>query len=390
VARTVVAVLFGGRSCEHEVSILTAHEAIAVLKAMPAYEVVPIYVTKDGRWLTGEALERLSEFAQLGTLEKACRPLVMSPMSKHPIAVETGGWSRGTTPLAIDVALPLFHGPNGEDGTLQGMLEMLGVPYAGSGVLASALCMDKIAMKRAFAAAHLPQLPYVGISRARWEADSAGELERVSQMCDGPLFVKPARGGSSIGVNSVESVAESSPAIELAFRFDDEVVVEAALVGSLEVNCAVLRAGGTLTTSVLEAIRPAEGFLTYDQKYLQWSKGSPSKGTGDHEIPARLPEGLAERIRTLAMAAFETCTCEGMARVDFLVRGEEVFVSEVNTLPGSLAFYLWEAAGITSDDLLDRLLKSAMDKASARGALTFSLDRNLLADIEERKGSKLK
>ncbi len=392
-AKVAVAVVFGGRSAEHEVSILTAHEAIAVLAAMPAYDVVPIYITKDGRWLTGEALNDLDKFADPAKLERDCMPLVLRPMSPQPFTAEKTGLFGKAEPVKVDVALPVIHGPNGEDGTLQGTFEMLGVPYAGSGVLASALCMDKVAMKRMFASAGLPQVPYAVIDRDRWSADATSETAAVEALGGGPVFVKPARGGSSIGVTFVQSAEELAPAVELALTFDDEAVVEVAVTGGDEVNCAVLRTGNEVTASTLEMVHAKDGFLTFEQKYMEWSKGAPAKGPGKgglqgHTVPAPLPAEVTGRIQSLAKEAFEVCMCDGVARVDFLVRGEEVYVNEINTLPGSLAFYLWEASGVPFDELLDRMVKSATARAAARGSLLFSLDRNLLAEIEAAKGSK--
>ena len=405
----VVAVLFGGRTCEHEVSILTAHEAMAVLAEMPGYEVLPVYITKSGRWLTGEVLSDLDKFAHPDDLERECKPITLRPMEPEPLELESGGlFGGGRKALHVDVALPLIHGPNGEDGTLQGVFEMIGLPYAGSGVLASALCMDKIAMKRAFTAADLPQVPYLGISRASWSADRAGQLRRVDALGDGPVFVKPVRGGSSIGVTHVTAREALADAIDLALHFDADAVVEHAVVDALEINCSVLRDSEGLHASVLEAVRSEGGFLTYDQKYLQWSKGSPTKGPAGgaaaakapagsksaasgmsgHEVPASLPDDLTARIQSLAKAAFDACECDGVARIDFLVKGDEVFVNEINTLPGSLAFYLWEASGVPFDQLLDRMLVSAIERDAVRQSLTYCLDRNLLADIEARKGAK--
>lgn len=402
-SKLVVAVLFGGRTCEHEVSILTAHEAMAVLREMPGYEVLPVYLTKDGRWLTGEVLNTLDKFAHPDDLERECKPLALRPMADEPVETEQGGWlGGGLKPVHVDVVLPLIHGPNGEDGTLQGVLEMIGLPYAGSGVLASALCMDKLAMKRMFTAAKLPQTPFVGISRAAWEADRAGQLAQAAALGEGPLFVKPVRGGSSIGVTHVTAREALRDAIDLALHFDNDAVVELAVTDAVEVNCAVLRDTEGLHASVLEAVYSEGGFLTYDQKYLAWSKGSPSKApagampaksapadaTGGHEVPAKLPEHIATRVQALAKAAFESCECDGVARIDFLLKGDEVLVNEINTLPGSLAFYLWEASGVPFDQLLDRMLTTAVARHEARASLTYCLDRNLLADIEARKGAK--
>lgn len=400
VGTTVVAVIFGGRSAEHEVSILTAHEAMAVLRAMPAYEVVPVYITKGGRWLTGEALGDLDKFANPEQLEADCRPISLRPMDREVFLSEKTGLFAKAETTAVDVALPLIHGPNGEDGTLQGALDMLGIPYAMSGVLASALCMDKVMTKQVLTAAGLAQVPYVVATRAGWSANPQAELSKADVLGDGPVFVKPVRGGSSIGVTFVQDRDSLAPAVELALRFDEEAVIETAVLDSFEVNCSVMKYHDTVQASVLELVDSEGGFLTYEQKYLQWSKGpggakapapakgTPAEGVQGHRIPAPLPAELTERIQSDAKRAFSACTCDGLVRVDFLVKGDEITVNEINTIPGSLAFYLWEASGVPFPELLDRLLSSAVTHAEARRSLTFSLDRNLLADIEAAKAAK--
>jgi D-alanine-D-alanine ligase len=385
---TVVAVLFGGRSCEHEVSVLTAHEVMAVLQEMPSYSVLPIYITRDGRWLTGRELMHLNKFAEAERLERSCQPLTLKPMGRDVIVAEYGSFVGRRKALHVDVALPLLHGPNGEDGTLQGTLEMLGLPYAGSGVLASALCMNKVAMKQMFAFAGLPQVAFSVVRRAQWRDDRVAELARVQKWTSDPVFVKPVRGGSSVGVTFVEEPSELAASIDLALEFDEEAIVEVAVLGADEINCSVLRTPDTIRTSVLESVRSKESFLSYEQKYMQWSKGAPAKGVEGHEIPASLPEELAARVRSLAQAVFEVSMCDGVARIDFLVKDADVYVIEVNTIPGSLAFYLWEASGMRFDRLLDSLLASARAKWESRQSTVFRLDRNLLADIEERKGAK--
>ncbi len=404
--KSVVAVIFGGRSAEHEVSILTAHEAMAVLREMPAYDVVPVYITKTGRWLTGETLNDLDKFAHPEQIEADCRPISLRPMDREVFASEKTGLFAKAETIAVDVALPLIHGPNGEDGTLQGALDMLGIPYAMSGVLASALCMDKVASKRMLAAAGLIQVPFVVATRAGWNADPAKELAKVGALADGPLFVKPVRGGSSIGITFVDDRDKLAEAIDLALSFDEEAIIEAGVMEAIEVNCSVMKYHGTVEPSVLELVDAEGGFLTYDQKYLQWSKGpggaktpggaakaapvkgAPVEGVQGHRIPAPLAAELTERIQGDAVRAFEACGCDGLVRVDFLVRGHEVIVNEINTIPGSMAFYLWEASGVPFPEMLDRLLSSAIEHAKVRRALTFSLDRNLLADIEAAKGAK--
>lgn len=382
-----VAVIFGGRSCEHEISILTAHQAMAVLRQLSEYEVLPVYITRDGKWLTGDALCQLHRFKDAEQLERDCTPMVLRPMEKgSEMAVIRGRLGR-LAAVPVDVAFPLVHGPNGEDGTLQGTLEMLGVPYVGSGVLASALGMNKIAMKQAFALANLPQVSYAHIRSASWRADNRAELAKVEALGVGPAFVKPVHGGSSIGVTLAGTRDALAPAIDFALRFDDEAIVEPAVVSANDVNCSVIRVGDTLKASSLESIRPDDSFLSYEEKYMQWGKAKPRKGTHDHAIPAPFPEDITEHVKVLAKAAFEACGCDGVARIDFLVRGEEIYVNEINTMPGSLAFYLWEASGMPFDQLLGLLLKSAITRWEARRSLTFTLERNLLAEIESHKNA---
>ena len=354
---------------------------------MPGYSVVPVYVTRDGRWLTGEALNHLDRFKDAEQLEQNCTQIVLRPMAKGSAMSAIRRRLGQPRAIPIDVVFPMIHGTNGEDGTLQGALETLGLPYVGSGILASALGMNKVAMKQMFAFAGLPQVPYAVISDALWRADSQAELAKVDELTDGPVFVKPVHGGSSIGVTSVRTRDALAPAIELALRFDEEAIVEAAVLNAADVNCSVLRLGETVETSVLESIRTADSFLSYEDKYMQWGKAKPSKGLEGHAIPASLPDDITQQVKALAKTAFEACYCDGVARIDFLLRGDDIYVNEINTMPGSLAFYLWEASGMPFDRMLDLLLKSAIARWEARRSLTFSLDRNLLVEIDTQKNA---
>jgi D-alanine-D-alanine ligase len=354
---------------------------------MPEYSVVPIYVTRDGRWLTGDALFQLDRFKNAEQLGRDCTPVILRPMAKGSTVSAIRKRLGQPRAMPIDVVFPLIHGPNGEDGTLQGALETLGLPYVGSGILASALGMNKIAMKQMFALAGLPQVPYALIRGAHWRANGQAELAKVDELTDGPVFVKPVHGGSSIGVTFVRTRDALAPAIELALQFDEEAIVEAAVLDAVDVNCAVLRLGDAMETSALESIRTADSFLSYEEKYVQWGKAKPSKGIGGHAIPASLPDGITQQVKALAKTAFEACYCDGVARIDFLLRGDDIYVSEVNTMPGSLAFYLWEASGMPFDRMLDLLLRSAIARWEARRSLTFSLDRNLLAEIDKQKNA---
>ncbi len=360
--RPRVAVVFGGRSSEHAISCVTA---AGVLRALDRtrWDVVPVGITRSGRWVLAPDDPARWELSgsELPEVDGGDGPAVLVPLEVGSAGLVVTEPGRVPQVLAdVDVVLPLLHGPFGEDGTIQGLLELADVRYVGSGVLASAASMDKHVMKVMLAGAGLPVGPYVVVPPRRWTADKAGVHEDVAAL-GWPVFVKPARAGSSIGISKVDGPDGLDAAIEEARRHDPKVVVEAAITGR-EIECAVLEDldGGAPRTSVPGEIEVVSGHAFYDfaAKYLD-------TGSVRLSAPADLPDDVVARVRDLSARTFEVMGCEGLARVDFFV-GEDgtVTVNELNTMPGFTPFSmyprLWQATGLDYPELVDTLLRLAL------------------------------
>jgi D-alanine-D-alanine ligase len=378
--RLRVGVIFGGRSVEHDVSIVTAHQVMAALSSR--HEVVPIYVTKEGRWLTGPGLNDLAVYRSR-TWDEAGEAAHIPPVHGAGGLVVPGGRLRGGRTIELDVVVPAIHGTYGEDGTLQGLLELAGLPYTGSGVGGSAVGMDKVAMKRAFRAAGLPVVRDVVIDVGMLDDDPDGIYGRVEGELGYPAFVKPARLGSSVGIGKASDRSELEAAVDVARRYDRRVVVEQSKESCIEVNCSVL--GGTgrrPAASVCEQPVRWQDFLSFENKYLGGSKGASKGGMADQErrIPAPISDELTKQVQENALAAFEAVDAAGVARVDAFVdeAAGETWVMEINTIPGSFSFYLWEKSGMSFEDLMDAMLDIALATHTERGELMFSFDSTLL------------
>jgi D-alanine-D-alanine ligase len=354
-----VAVLFGGRSTEHSISCITAGSVLAALD--PArYDVEPIGITREGRWVL--ASDDPAEFQiQGGELPEVATSdasvvLAADPTAPELVVSEPGAVSRILAD--VDVVLPLLHGPYGEDGTIQGLLELAGIPYVGAGVLSSAVAMDKHYMKLVLQGGGLPDIPHVVVRPREWDDDRSAVRESISSL-GFPVFVKPARGGSSIGISKVHDVGELDDAIELARRSDPKVIVEAMVEGR-EIEVGVLEGidGGPPDVSLAAEITVRDReFYDFDAKYLDLDT--------DIAIPASLTADVEAQIRHLAAMAFDALSCEGLARVDFFVTSaQRVLVNEVNTMPGftptSVFPRVWAASGLDYPALLDRLIQTAL------------------------------
>jgi D-alanine-D-alanine ligase len=358
VAKRSIGLLFGGRSGEHEVSIVSAAAIWTAFQAesnRDRYEVHPFYIRKDGIWMDEVTSRSVLDSRQALTIDET--------------ATGEAGRSRWTFPenaAAMDVWFPILHGPNGEDGTIQGLLTLMQVPYVGSGVLGSAVGMDKIAMKMAFATAGLPQVPYVTVDRAQvWSNPCVfpALCEDIETKLGYPCFVKPANLGSSVGIAKVRTRAELEAALDSAASYDRRIVVEAG-VTAREVECAVL-GNESPSASVIGEITFESDFYDYETKYTD--------GLAQLIIPADLPEAIATQLRELAIEAFRAVDASGLSRVDFFFveATGEVFINEINTLPGftALSMYpqLWANTGVAFPDLVDRLVQLAIERfASAK------------------------
>jgi D-alanine-D-alanine ligase len=402
--RLRVGVVFGGVSPEHEVSVITGLQAARALD--PArYEVIPLYVAKDGSWYTGSVLLGLEAYQDLDALRRSAIPVRFDPaVHGRLLLVEAQPrrwpWQRPLRYL-IDVVVLALHGGDGENGGVQGLCETLNVPYTGSGVLGSALGMDKVLSKLLCQQQGIPVVDFRWFRESEWAGQEEAWLDRLEAELGYPMVVKPARLGSSIGIQRVEERAALDSAIEEALRYDEKVLVERAVRNLREVNCAVLGDASVARASVLEEpVRsdPSK-LLTFQDKYLRGqSKGG--RGTKQPQgmasleriIPAPLDPLQTQVIQELAVRIFQLFECAGVARIDFLLDDEssQVYFNEINTIPGSFSFYLWEPAGLPFDALMDELIRLAQKRHREKNGRVRSYDVNLLSlrSLQGLKGAK--
>jgi len=387
-----VGVVFGSRSVEHDVSIVTAQQVMQALRP-DRYEVVPIYITRDGRWLTGEALRDLKNFQTDELADRmGVKEVVISPNPHHHgmIIQPISGLMQRSQLKRLDVVFPALHGTHGEDGTLQGLLELADIPYVGAGVMASAVVRDKIMLKTVLAQHNLPVVDHVGFTREEWTTDPDAVLARIDAAFGYPVFVKPASLGSSIGVARAKDAEEAKTYITIAATFDRRIIVEKALTDAIEINCALL-GNGPYRASVLEQPITWQEFLTYEEKYMR-SEGPAGMKGAERKIPAPISDALTARVQAMAQKAFAAVDGRGTARVDFLVREDtgEVIVNEINTIPGSLAFYLWQEEGMSPADVVDELIRLAFAAHAEKRKTVYNYKTGLIDHAAARglKGIK--
>lgn len=389
-----VAVIFGGVSPEHEVSIITAVQAMASIPAQ--YEVIPLYVTREGHILTGAHLRSLDSYRNLPLLEKMAEHVTLpsSPQSHTLLPVKSTLFSK-KSPRPFDVLFPMFHGGVGEGGWIQGLAEYYRIPMVGTGLTGAALGMDKIAMKGVFDGASILQAPYIWFYRQDWYAKQATFVKEITTHFQYPIFVKPSRGGSSIGTTCAKTKVELIRAIDLAAGLDTRIVVEQGITGAREINISVMgNAGGPLECSVCEEVFHAGAeFLDFQVKYIPRNQGglTGNKSTGmasaDKVIPAKLDKALESKIQAIGKLIFNLLDCSGLVRLDFLVKGKDIYCIEINTIPGLLSFYLWGKSGYTYPQLLDHLVKLALAKHQDSQSTITDFSSSILSNIQ--LGSKL-
>jgi D-alanine-D-alanine ligase len=353
-----VMVIFGGRSGEHEVSMASARAVVETLRGSGRYEVLPVGITREGRWIASDdsmqelesCAQELAVYPQSDPLKSATR-LEMSASEKLPVDLDTA-----------DVVFPVLHGPYGEDGTIQGMLEVAGVPYVGSGVLASAASMDKVTMKKIFAFHGLPQVEWLGLTRKEWERDRRSRIREIEVSLGYPCFVKPSNLGSSVGINKATNPEELANALDAAADLDRRIIVEAGVDAS-EIEVSVLGNEETEVSIPGEIIVPGHEFYDYEAKYTE--------GGMELHVPAQIPDETTSELQRVAHTAYGAMDAAGMARVDFfLERGTgRLLLNEINTIPGftSTSVYpkLWAASGLPYEQLLDRLVQLALERHGA-------------------------
>lgn len=400
-----VGVFFGGASVEHEISVITMNQAINSLDP-EKYEIVPIYIAKNGVMYTGDDLLDLYSFRDMDVLLKRCyKVAVVNDGKSIKVVKNPAPWIGRRVINTIDVGFPIVHGTNCEDGTIAGFLNLLGIPYVGPDILSSALGMDKIVQKMVLREAGIPVVDFVSFYSVEYIKDEDAILNKIEEKLKYPMIVKPGNLGSSVGIRKARNKAELEEAVEFAMEFTDRVLVEKAVEDLQEINCSVI---GNLTdseTSVCEEPFFSDEILSYTDKYIgdgnskggtiagggktAAAKTAPSKGGAkganpqfaNKKIPADISKEKTEEIQTLTKEVFKVLGCSGVARVDYLIdkKTDKVYVNEINTIPGALSYYLWEATGKTFEQELDQIIDIAIKRQRDREKLTFSYDKNILA-----------
>ena len=389
-------IAFGGVSPEHEVSVLTAMQVFAALEET-TYQLIPLYITKSGHWLGGDALKYLSNYKELSELEAACYPV---SFSKNEMGIthltEQGKTGLFKKPISIPVyaLVCAFHGSEGENGAFQGICEQYNIPYTGSGVLASSVGMDKVKAKQLCEANQIPVTSSLDFYESDWE-ELQETIIQEAELLGYPLVVKPSSLGSSIGVKKVNASEELIEAVETAFRYDAHLLVEVAIHPLMEINCSVLGTSEACRASVCERPLGSTETLSFADKYQSGGGADKGMASADRVIPADISPELTDTIRSMAVHTFKTFDASGVARLDFLVNAEteEVYFNEINTIPGSFSFYLWEKSELNFADLVKELIEIALQKHQQKNGRIRSYETNLLSEkaatgIKGLKGTK--
>ena len=390
-----VGVIFGGETVEHEVSVITAVQAMEHIN-QEKYEIVPIYISKDRYWYTGKMLMDIDVYKDFNELKRYAKQVVLTKDKDGFCLMSTKGIFKRKISY-IDIAFPIVHGNNAEDGTLQGYLDSVGIPYVGSRVLGSALGQDKIVMKQIFKDQNLPIVNYTWFFDSEYADDCEKIFDRVRKI-GYPVIVKPATLGSSVGITYVKNEHSLAKAIEEAIKYDIKVIVEKAVPNLMEVNCSVLGNHIHQEVSAIEEVTSDDDFLTYQDKYIGGSKGklkgTSSKGmaSASRIIPAKISDDLRSKIENTSKEVFKALNLSGVCRIDYLIdkKTNKYYVNEPNTIPGSLSFYLWEPIGKSYSELLDDLITLAIKDYRNRTKKIYSFESNILSNIGVKglKGSK--
>lgn len=400
--KPTVAVFFGGQSVEHEVSVISANQAMHAINR-EKYDVVPVYITKQGKLYSGVALFEIINYINEEDLLKQLVEVSFIREQDGVYMEKTRGLF-GRRIQKIDVAVPVVHGTNVEDGTLQGYFELLGLPYSGCDIASSSLGMDKAVMKTVLKEAGVPVLPCKCFYKEVFYKDSAAIIDELEKSIVYPMIVKPYNTGSSVGIRVAKDREELTECIEYAADFAERILVERAISNLREINCSVLGDHSEVKPSVLEEPISSGEILSYEDKYggggkgVKGAKGAKSGGSkgmasAGRRLPAELSEEKTKEIQDFACRTFQALGCSGVSRIDFLLDEDDddkVYVNEINTIPGSLSFYLWEASGVPFSELMDTLISLALKRKRERELLHFSFDTNILKNFGKTglKGSK--
>lgn len=384
--KTNVGVFFGGRSTEHEISVISASQAMAAINR-DQYDVTPIYISKQGKWYTGDLLFDTKNYRDINALIAKCTEVYMRPIYDDYNLYKTKKPLLGSDVVTkLDVVIPVLHGSNVEDGIFQGVLQTIGIPYAGCDVLASSNGMDKITMKMILEECNIPVVDYVWFTDKQWFAQRDSLIAEVESKLVYPVIVKPANLGSSVGIGCAHNREQLIEKVESAERYSSRIIIEYMVKDLQEINCSVLGDCDDYQASVLEQPLTSQEILTYTDKYMGGTKSAQGMAASAKKFPADLPEAETKRIQYLATETFRVLSCHGVSRVDVMIEGNserdangcrKIFVNEINTIPGSLSFYLWEGTGIRFDEEMDRLVKLALKRKREQGLKIVSYDQNI-------------
>ncbi len=380
-----VGVLFGGKSVEHEISIISAVQAMLAFDK-EKYDVVPIYITKDNRFFTGLDLMDIENYKDIDALLKKCKRVLLQNIDGKVklLSYPFKAFSKNEVDY-IDVAFPVVHGTNVEDGTIQGYLHMLDLPYCECDILASSVGMDKFAQKAILKEYDIPVLNAKCFSMKEYNKRTDEILKDIEKDISYPMIVKPVNLGSSVGIRKVKDRKELEDAIDYGFEFSLRVLVEHAVENLRELNCSVLGDHEKARASECEEPVNADEILSYQDKYLNGEKsGSKGMSSTKRKLPADVPSEISDKVKDYAVRAFRALGCNGVVRIDFLMNDvtKEIWFNEINTIPGSLSFYLWEATGLKFADLLDEVVKLALKRKREEETVNYSFDTNVLAGIK--------
>ena len=391
-------IFFGGKSVEHEIAIITANQAYEAINK-EKYEIVPIYISKKGLMYTLEDAFNIENFKDTTKLMQKCTQVTIVNDGEKVNVVKYPSSKFGKNIInTIDVAFPIMHGTNGEDGTIQGFIELLGLPYIGCDVLSSAIGMDKIVMKKVMKESGLPVVDYVAFYSMDYIKNEEKYIKQIEEKLRYPIIVKAGNLGSSIGIKKANNTEELEEAIEFSMKFSDRVIAENAVKNLKEINCSVIGDMIDAVPSICEEPISSEEILSYTDKYLGGGKtktgatntAEQGMAASDKKLPADISDEIAKKIQKLAVETFKVLGCSGVSRVDFLIDNDtgEIYVNEINTIPGALSFYLWEYTGKTFEKELDELVEGALKRTRQREKLVYSLDQNILSMTGGKLGTK--
>ena len=393
-----VGVLFGGKSVEHEISVISALQAIESIDT-EKYDIVPIYITKQNRFFVGDAIGDIKEYKDISSLLKKSQQVVFVNDGKRVALIKYPAKAVKPVYAYIDIAFPIVHGNNVEDGTLQGYLKMLNLPFVGCDVAASAVGMDKFVTKAVLKDAGIPVLEGYRYRSEMFRDDENSVVSDIEAKLSYPMIIKPVNLGSSVGISVAHDREKLLESLNDAFTYSNTVLAEKAIMNLQEINCSVLGDENDAEASECEEPLNGDEILSYENKYIGGGKGAKTSGSKgmaslSRRIPASISDSEREYIRTIAVDSFKALNCNGIVRIDFMVDRDTntVYLNEVNTIPGSLSFYLWEPMGVSYKQLLNKLIELALKRKRIEAETTYSFDTNVLANasLGGSKGSKRK